>query len=592
MGLFQKAVETYDNLSSMVGVYFENKEPLAPIGYITTAAQIEVTINSDGKFLSASECSDKILIPATQESSGRTSAAAAHPLCDNIGYISGIYEDKFDLYIKGLKAWIDFDDSIPELKAIYDYASGKTLIKDLTASELIKTDENGRIKNEKDLIRWVVLGSSENGCYVWKSKKIMDSFARYYEYTLESSNQDLCMISGDVKTMASQHIKGVVALNGNAKLISANDSTNFTYRGRFTDSEQAASVGYIASQKAHNTLKWIVANDGFSIGGRCFVCWNPKGKTVPKVNQTLFRRNDTESVPTPTEYRQDLKKILSSFRAELPDNSDVVIAAFDAATTGRLAVSYYNELKGSDFLDRLEAWDSTCCWYDKRWGTSSPSFYSIINASYGTPRESGGTVKLQADDKITSQTMQRLISCRIDKAKFPADIMRAIVAKCGNLQIYDSELRNNLLFTACAVIKKYRYDHFKEDWQMSLEKNNPDRSYQYGRLLAVLEKAERDTYDKDEGRETNAIRMQSVFVKRPAYAAKIIIEQLKSGYYPKLSAGTRVWYERIIGEIMEKISESGDINKPLSETYLMGYYLQKNELYTKKNELTEDENNG
>lgn len=127
---------------------------------------------------------------------------------------------------------------------------------------------------------------------------------------------------------------------------------------------------------------------------------------------------------------------------------------------------------------------------------------------------------------------------------------------------------------------------------MSLEKNNPDRSYQYGRLLAVLEKAERDTYDKDEGRETNAIRMQSVFVKRPAYAAKIIIEQLKSGYYPKLSAGTRVWYERIIGEIMEKISESGDINKPLSETYLMGYYLQKNELYTKKNELTEDENNG
>lgn len=45
---------------------------------------------------------------------------------------------------------------------------------------------------------------------------------------------------------------------------------------------------------------------------------------------------------------------------------------------------------------------------------------------------------------------------------------------------------------------------------MSLDKEKKDRSYQFGRLLAVMEKVERDTYT-DEGREPNAIRMQSVF---------------------------------------------------------------------------------
>ena len=128
---------------------------------------------------------------------------------------------------------------------------------------------------------------------------------------------------------------------------------------------------------------------------------------------------------------------------------------------------------------------------------------------------------------------------------------------------------------------------------MALEADKKDRSYQYGRLLAVLEKIEKDTYDSSEKRETNAIRMQSVFVKRPAYATKIVLEQLKNSYYPRLSVGGRVYYEKLIGDIYSVISEFPDseLNKPLSESYIIGYYLQKNSLFTKKEnaEVNEDE---
>ena len=120
---------------------------------------------------------------------------------------------------------------------------------------------------------------------------------------------------------------------------------------------------------------------------------------------------------------------------------------------------------------------------------------------------------------------------------------------------------------------------------MALEPEKKNRSYQFGRLLAVLEKAERRAFDNGEKREPNAIRMWSLFVKRPMYAAKIIIEQLKNAYYPRLEPGERGYYDKLIEEIMRVISEfpESEIGKPLGEEYLMGYYLQKDALYQNRN---------
>lgn len=128
---------------------------------------------------------------------------------------------------------------------------------------------------------------------------------------------------------------------------------------------------------------------------------------------------------------------------------------------------------------------------------------------------------------------------------------------------------------------------------MALEPEKQDRSYQFGRLLAVMEKAEADTYGREEARETNAIRMQSVFCRRPMYAAGIIEQQLEQAYFPQLSVGIRRWYKGIISQIMEQISAypQESWNLPLEDSYLMGYYLQRNALYSKNHTKTEENNN-
>lgn len=596
MGLLQQAVKTYDSMKKMgmVGKYEEGKEPLAPIGHLLTTANIMITVDKTGKFISAEKIERKIIIPVTEESAGRTSAPVAHPLDDNIGYLSGDDEKKKSLYLDGINKWNESKYGDNKLHAIIMYLETGNLKHDLEKEGLLKFDSKGNISNEKDTICWNVIGLDKQSGPVFEDIDLMKKYTSFYveeRKKLANVNNEICFVSGNMDITANQHLKGVVSINGNAKIISANDSTNYTYRGRFVNPEEALSVGYISSQKAHNALKWLVSNQK-AYGNRVFICWNPNGKEIPMVQSPLL--NLDQKIVVFSDYKKELDKMLKGYMSELSDMEDVIITSFDAATTGRLSIAYYNELRESDFLERLRIWDESCCWNNYKYGIYSPRLYDIILYAFGNQRGNEENSKIDVDDKIISQYMQRLISCRVDRVKIPRDIVNSLINKASNLQTYNKINRNKLLFTACAVIRKYHYDYTKEEWEMALEPEKKDRSYQYGRLLAVLEKIEKDTYDNGENRETNAIRMQSVFVKRPAYATKIILEQLKNSYYPKLNVGARVYFDKMIGQIMEMISEFGDedYKKPLNETYLLGYYLQKNYMYSKKeNNEKEDKDN-
>ena len=593
MSLLQQACDTYDNAEEVhAGVYDAGKnEPLAPICHAITNAKIEITIDADGNFIQGTEVDKgdaKTIFPVTEDSAGRTSTPCAHPLCEQLGYLMPQNTEKYQLYVQQLQEWDASEYSHPMLQPILMYAERGSIVRDLSIGNIIKTDENGTPKDEKAFIRWRVVGIGDESGACWKNRNLQHMYSKYYLSKIQERDKDVCMVSGDIEPVAKQHAKGIVSLNGNAKLISANDSVNFTYRGRFIKDTESMTVGFLASQKAHNALRWIIANQGRYCAGRNFVCWNPQGKEIPEVMSIMRpRRKEVkdEAHYTPSDYKEYLNKILKGWKTDLPIDAKAVVAVFDAATAGRLSLSYYSEMQAVDFLERLKYWDETCCWPDKNFGIQSPLLIDIVCYAFGTLRNN----KFEAEDGVMKQSMLKLVASRLEKAKIPVDIERALVKKAGTLMLYDDSktsnwLRSRLLFTTCAVIKKYRHDYYREEWEMALEKEKKDRSYQYGRLLAVLEKAERDTYGVEEDREPNAMRMQSIFTQRPQYASRMIWEQVKRGYYRRLSNGQRTYYEKLIGQIMEQLSEyDEEINKPLEDTYLLGYYLQKNEMYTGKN---------
>lgn len=577
MGLLQKAVETYDAMAHRAGiVYAEEKEPLAPVSHTMVRAQIEITLDQDGGFVSAravGKDAPKIIIPVTEESAGRTSAPCAHPLCDQLGYVSPHDEKKHALYVDALSHWANSEYTHPKLRPILTYVCSGTILSDLSQAELIALTPEGDPEDEKLMICWVIngLGEALNGpC--WEDRTLMDAFSDYSAAQRGNTSLSLCMITGSVDAPASQHPKGIIPINGNAKLISANDSSGFTYRGRFDDAAQAATVGYAASQKAHSALRWLVANQSVPFGGRTFLCWNPQGIPIPKVTGSMGRRKGTvQRAANPSQYRKQLREALSGWKEGLPRSADVVIAAFDAATTGRLAVTYYNELLASDFLDRLHDWEAACCWENGLYGIQSPSLFQIVSWAFGTPRNG----KAEPDDRILKQQMQRLVACRVDRAPFPLDIERALVEKASHLLLYEGENRQKLLFTACSAIRKYHCDHAKEEWSMALDKNCSDRSYLFGRLLAIAEAIENSTYTNEDRRETNALRMQKAFALRPMATWRLLEEKLEP-YYKQLRPGLCQYYRKLTQEIVDKLSVSdSSLNQKLDDIYLLGYYHQR-----------------
>ena len=574
MGLLQKAVETYGAMAHRAGQVFEGEnEPLAPISHIMARPQIIITLDQSGNFVAAQvldKNTPKIIIPATEESAGRTVKAAElpHPLCDYLRYLLPQNQVEYQHYISQLSTWANSSHTHPKLHAVLNYVQGGTILENLRQA--------GIDSEEKAMVCWVVngLGETLNGpC--WTDRTLMNAFIDYYHEKRTDTPPALCMISGELEMPAGQHPKGIVPISGNAKLISANDSSGFTYRGRFDDAAQAATVGYAASQKAHSVLRWLVANQSVSFGGRTFLCWNPQGIQVPRVTGPMGRRSGTaQRAANPSQYQKQLREALSGWKEDLPQSAGVVIAAFDAATTGRLAVTHYNELLASDFLDRLHDWEASCCWEDGPYGIQSPSLFQIVSWAFGTPRNG----KAEMDDRILSQQMQRLVACRVDKAPFPLDIERALAEKASHLLLYEGENRQKLLFTACAAIRKYHCDHLKEEWDMALDKNCSDRSYLFGRLLAIADAIENNTYTDEDRRETNAIRMQKAFTLRPMTTWSALWDKLRP-YNKRLAQskpGLYRYYHSVIDDILNRLSPfDPTLNQKLDDIYLLGYSHQR-----------------
>ena len=266
----------------------------------------------------------------------------------------------------------------------------------------------------------------------------------------------------------------------------------------------------------------------------------------------------------------------------MPKSSTVVIASFDVPTKGRASLTYYNEYEGSDFYDRLENWFLSCCWY--RWRGSqvrSPSLKEIVNCAFGKEVDKF----IQVDGDFSKEQYQRLFTCIVDKAVIPADIVMSLYTKASAPLAYNNSNRELLYFVACAIIRKYHNDILKkEEWTLMLQEDKKDRSYQFGRLLAVFEKIERDTYDTENkyDRDPNAIRLWSAYREQPFHFTEILHRAVQP-YFAKLNPKFKCKYQALLESIMVKIGEfpENELNRSLGDVYLLGYYCQRNYLYAK-----------
>lgn len=618
MSWMNQLFQTYEN-----NIGKEQTEiQLTSIAHMNANAQIEITLNREGEFQNAvkiEKTDAATLIPVTEASAGRSSGIAPHALCDTLSYLAGDFssycekekdqknaEKKFQSYTDNLRKWVESQWSHPKIQAIYGYLSKKSTIADLEKSKLIELTETGFFSSskisgqpyEKALVRFRVLGQAQED-RAWADQSLIQAYTQYYLST-QQGKADICYFAGMERVISENHPKGIVAANYGAKLVSANDSQGYTYRGRFQNAEQSYALSYEASQKIHSALTWLTKCQGETVGTqdkRTFICWNPEGKKTPSILDEFGLLVEADAPTTDVSYRKKLRKTFMGYRDQFEETDRVIIMGLDAATTGRLSITYYHELLASDFLERVMYWGETCRWNYLKFtskkqpyqAVETPIFRRIVECAFGRERNNF----IEADDKIMKEQTQRLVKCMLEKQPVPFDLVQALTLRASTPMAYSRGNRERVLSTACAVISKYHFEKNRtqkgaED-DMKLDQDNHDRSYLFGRLLAVCEKVERSTYERGESREPNAIRLQSAYVNHPLQTWKIL-DGLLNPYFQKLRPGSREYYRQLISEIIIALQDSDQniLNQGLKETYLLGYYLQRDAL-NKKKEAQEEE---
>lgn len=618
-------LETYDANLKEVGEIKKNRfgreYTLLPVAHTTQNAHIEVTITEAGEFHSASVIEKEdasTLIPSTIDSASRAGAVVSpYALHDKLNYTAGDFvkyggkvgkKDPFQAYIDNLGRWVNSPYKNAIVEAIYTYLKKGQLIEDLVAERVIFLDEYGKMiekwhkdyeemYKEKPRIFTIVTGNQDSAFvrfkvhspidYLlppWRDKEVQDSFVSYYPEQV--GNEAICFVTGRILPSTEKHSNKIRHAADKAKLISGNDSSGFTFRGRFNKSEEVASISYNASQKAHNALRWLIDKQGTVIDERVFLVWGNNEVDIVSPQESsysLSKKVNLENVVTTHDvFAQEFSKAISGYKNDLTSDANINILIIDSATTGRMGVLYYQSMDKDIYFNRIKEWHTTCVWrhsfvQDKKriFFIGASATKDIAFAAYGP----------HANDKLVKGLMERMLPCIIEGKRIPDDVVRSAFHRASNPVAMENWEWEKTLSVTCALINK------REGYDVALDTNNEDRDYLFGRMLAVADVLERSAMRSDERRATNAIRYMSSFSKHPARTWNTIQDSIQP-YQAKLgSHATR--YTKVLDEIGSKIKVEDFNNKPLSGKYLLGLYSQRHELYKKKEDkinTVEEEN--
>lgn len=633
MSWIEQLWKTYEANPSEVGRLGDDDGGvvLLPICHSTQQAQIEIVIDGLGQFIRAKVVDPKdsrTIIPCTEQSGSRAGTKPVnHPLCDKLQYVAGDFstyggkvtkgyvqrpQEPYELYINDLIKWCESPFGHPKLTAILKYVKRGTVIRDLVGIDVLHVNEKGKLLKEWDdptkekpaifevmknrpqwdaFVRWVVEVPGDPQASVWTDSTLYDSWIKYY--IAQQETVDTCYVTGEEAKMAILHPAKLRHDGDSAKIISGNDSSGFTFRGRFTELSQACGVSFEVTQKAHNALRWLIRRQGTRIGDFVVVSWAVTGEEIPDpLADSYVLLGITPATSTQSEknsyigesFALRLRQRMLGYGTLLGDTSRIVIMGLDSASPGRMSIIFYRELTGSEFLQRIETWHTTCAWRHSYWRRSghedgrgvlefigAPAPIDIVEAAYGT----------KIDDKLKKKTVERLLPCIIDGQPLPFDLVMNVVYRAANRVALEYPEWNKALTIACAL---YRKLNEKEEYQMALEEGRRTRDYLYGRLLALADATEEWALKEvGENRQTNAARLMHRFAERP-YSTWRTIELSLAPYKARLGPKARRRINQI-SEVMAMFDPADFMSdRKLSGEFLLGYHCQRQALWERREE--------
>lgn len=602
--------------------------------YVTVQPAWIVTITSAGEFAGAREAPPKtpLLVPCTETSASRSNGMDAHPLCDNLQYVAGnsailtkdffskltdddreFFEDVFRRikagsrdYLQKQEDWISWiresgAEPCPVLDAVHKYVTEHDVIADLAsalepvkflmdrASRLYETAPAER-KKFREEFRAFLKGVVYFECAELPEEKsvsgsfVAGSWNLYCDSLNGKKSLKICPVTGKPAIPAAAYPRKIRFDADLTRLVTMGDLAGLTFRGRYRNPDDLTKISEETSQKIHKSLSWLLRHYATRYGEQYTVIWAPG---FPERIPSPLKRRDYPKAGQDGEdpgEEQDRGKYAwpEAWPELLSPDQKICIMAVDSMSKGRLSVAMWEETDAARYRADLQKWFSDLEIFDLGEYSFIPDISGIISDLSGN--NWGG--------RLHSVILRSVL----DGGPFPEDLMRRLVRKVLTESPREDvryAIRNAAaLIKACEIRNKGRRINVMLDTEMR------DRSYLFGRLLAVADNLEGYALIKrHDATPTAAMRLMQQFSVMPAATWKNLeISLYRCQKILSVQQDTKrflVSRQKIMDEILILFSqEDFASDTPLEPLFLLGFHHQRCSLLQKKEDKTSSEENG
>ncbi|MBR3624517.1 MAG: type I-C CRISPR-associated protein Cas8c/Csd1 [Selenomonadaceae bacterium] len=398
---------------------------------------------------------------------------------------------------------------------------------------------------------------------------------------LENNKKMRCIVTGKKENIARTHpmIKGIVGTpSSGGKLISFNkDSPSHESYGKYKDQGFNAPISQYVAFAYTTALNNLLQNRKYvrRFGDTTLVYWADKSDEEYQGIFDYFLAGDNQGEIS-EQFFSDTSEALENgetvcFNGKSLDINTPFNILGLTANTARISIRFFIETTLGEALKNLMRHHQ-----NMEIVSSKSKYFPLFRLE-----------KSLVSSKSQDRDLTPILACSFLKSLFSGNdypktlLSRAIKQTYLEQDSKDKKLPNyKISFIRCAIIKAYFIRNYWREMTVALNEEEKDVGYVLGRIFAVLEAIQK----KSNPEVTIKDRYFNSFCTMPKKTFPII-NNLSQYHLKKLKGGLKIYYDKLLRELMGKLSvESIPSIMPLERQgmVILGYYHQNQSLYTKK----------
>lgn len=593
--ILQSLVNYYEILAN------DENSDISKLGYCKANVSYAANISLEGELLNiiplkiAVQRGKKIVeVPQSMEVPEHVKKSVgirSNFLCENSSYLFGV--DNKEKHERAKECFEAFKQLHINILQNVENTTAKAVINFVSNWDIDKAIEHPALVEYLDEI---LSGANfvfkiNGGEFVHHNKDIRQAWGKYKSNSDNASAMQ-CLVTGKKSCIARLHpsikgVKGAQSVGGS--MVSFNSRAYESY-GRDEQQGLNAPVSEYATFAYTTVLNYLLSDNYHKIylGDATIVFWAESSNKIYQNFMSLYINsrmvnNDDENIVKDEKAANEIRSIFEKIAQgkpidELSDALEEKIKFHILAISpnaARLAVRFFISNSFGEMVKKI-AMHYQDMRIEKQYSTDPDTFslWKLLNE----------TVSPKSKDKVASPLMVgATLKAIITGAPYPESLYNSIMLRI--------KAEKDINYYKASIIKGYLYrntNKFKEVLTMALNEQSNNKAYIFGRLFAVLEKAQLDANPK-----INTTIKDRYFTSACATPASVFPILLRLSQHHISNAEYGYTSDKRIANILEKLDIDNNpfpSNLLLDEqgVFILGYYHQKNSMYQKNNKKSEE----